>query len=81
MKLELTDDEVWRLMSHIVNRVADGAGLPDKDRAMVKLWRSNEMRLGSAEMKELTEKVNEDLARLVQRKERSQIQRHDWSGG
>jgi hypothetical protein len=81
MKLELTDDEVWRLMSHVANRVSENPALGDKDRAMIKIWRSTGMKLGSDDMHELTAKVNEDLERRFRAKERSQIQRHDWSGG
>jgi hypothetical protein len=31
----------------IVNRIADGAGLTDKDRAMLKRWRSSKMKLAA----------------------------------
>jgi hypothetical protein len=58
--------------------MADDAGLSDKDRAMLKRWRSK-MKLGSDDMQELVDKANEDFARMFTRRERSQIQKHDWN--
>ena len=40
---EMAEDE-------IVNRIADDAGLSDKDRAMLKRWRSSKMKLGGDDM-------------------------------
>lgn len=78
MKVEMDVDEVWTLLSLIVDRVADEAGLSDEDRARIKRWRSEEMKLGSEAMKVLTQKVNDDLAQAMKRKERSPVRRPDW---
>jgi hypothetical protein len=78
MRVELDGDEAREVLSLIVNRLLEEAGLPDEDRAKIRRWRSEEMRLGSDAMKALTQKLNDDLARALRVKERSQIQRHDW---
>ena len=58
--------------------MADEAGLSDKDRAMLKRWRTSAMKLGSDDMDDLVCKANEDLARGLVRRERSQIRKPDW---
>lgn len=78
MEVRFTDDEVNALLVLLVNRMADEAGLSDRDRAMLKRWRMSEMRIGSDEMNDLVRKVNEDLAQNLRRRERSQIQKPDW---
>jgi hypothetical protein len=78
MKVELDVDEARELLWTIVQRVARDAGLSDADRAKVRRWFSEEMRLGSAAMAALTDKVNADLERALRTKERSQLQKHDW---
>ena len=78
MKVELEVDEVWTALSLIVDRVADETGLSDEDRARVRRWRSEEMKLTSEAMKVLTQKINDDLAKLAKHKERSPIRRPDW---
>jgi hypothetical protein len=79
MKVELEIDESWNLMSYIVNRMLEETPLSDEDRAKVRRWRSEEMRPTSDEMRLLTEKINRDLNQAIQRKQRSAIQKHDWS--
>ena len=79
MEVRFTDDEINEALTVIVNRIADGAGLTDKDRAMLKRWRSSKMKLGSDNMTELVEKANEDFATMLTRRQRSQIQKHDWN--
>jgi hypothetical protein len=37
------------------------------------------MKLGSDDMQELVDKANEDFAKGLVRRERSQIQKHDWN--
>lgn len=80
MKVALTADETWALLAVVVDRVADEAGLPDEDRARIKRWRSEEMKLGSEAMRVLTQKVNDDLLKTSTAKERSPIRRPDWAG-
>jgi hypothetical protein len=79
MEVRFTDDEIAEALTVLVNRMADTAGLSDKDRAMVKRWRSSKMKLGSDDMQELVDKANEDFAKGLVRRERSQIQKHDWN--
>ena len=79
MEVRFTDDEINEALTVIVNRIAEGAGLADKDRAMLKRWRSSKMKLGSDDMTELVEKANEDFATMLTRRQRSQIQKHDWN--
>lgn len=78
MKVELDVDEARDLLWTIVQRVAREAALSDADRAKVRRWFSEEMRLGSAAMASLTAKINADLERALRTKERSQLQKHDW---
>ena len=79
MEVRFTDDELAEGLTIIINRIADEAGLSDKDRAMLKRWRSSKMKLGSDDMLELVDKANEDFAQMLLRRERSQIQKHDWN--
>jgi hypothetical protein len=78
MKLEMGVDEARELLWVVAQRVARGAGLSDADRAKVRRWFSEEMRLGSAAMHALTDELNADLERVLRAKERSPLQKHDW---
>jgi hypothetical protein len=78
MKVELDGDETWALMSHVVDRLVRETELPDADRARIRRWRSEQMRPAGEPMKLLTRKINEDLARALQTKQRSQIRKPDW---
>ncbi len=73
------DDELNEALTLFVNRIADEAGLSDKDRAMLKRWRASEMKLGTDDMEEFVRKANEDFARGVASREKSPIQKHDWN--
>ena len=79
MEVRFTDDELTEAFSVIINLIADQAGLSDRDRAMLKRWRSSKMRLGSDDMEDFVRKANEDLARGLARRERSQIRKPDWA--
>jgi hypothetical protein len=79
MEVRFTDDELTEALTVLVNRMAGEAELSDRDRAMLKRWRSSQMKLGSDDMDDLVRKANEDFARGIQRRERSQIQKHDWN--
>lgn len=79
MKVEFDIDEAWNLMSYIVYRIIEDTPLSDEDRAKIRLWRSEQMRQTGDQMRVLTEKINRDLNQTLQRKQRSYIQRHDWS--
>ena len=78
MKIELDVDEARELLWAVTQRVAREASLSDADRAKLRRWFSEEMRLGSAAMAALTDKINADLERALRTKERSQLQKHDW---
>ena len=54
MKVELDNDEAWNLMSHIIGRMIEETDLSDTDRARIRRWKSDEMRVTSQEMKVLT---------------------------
>lgn len=78
MNVQFTDDELAEALTLLVNHMADEAGLSDKDRAMLKRWRTSAMKLGSDDMDDLVRKANEDLVRGLGRRERSQIRKPDW---
>lgn len=78
MEVRFTDDELAEALTIIVNKLADEAGLSDKDRAMVKRWRSAKMKVGSDDMDDLVRKANEDFEQMISRRERSQIRKPDW---
>jgi len=78
MKVELDSDESWALMSHVVDQLLQETDLPDADRARIRRWRSEQMRPAGEPMRLLTRKINEDLARVLQTKQRSQIRKPDW---
>jgi hypothetical protein len=78
MKVELDTDETWQLMSLVVARVADEAGLTTTDKAKLRRWRSEEMQPGGELMRVLTAKINDDIAQAMARKTRSQIRKPDW---
>jgi hypothetical protein len=78
MEVQFSDDEVAEALTIIVNHMADEAGLSDKDRALLKRWRSSKMKLGSDDMEDLVRKANEDLAQGMARRERSQLRKPDW---
>jgi hypothetical protein len=78
MKIQFTDDEINEALVVLVNSMADEAGLSDKDRAMLKRWRANNMKLGSDDLEDLVRKANEDFAQGMARRERSQIRKPDW---
>jgi hypothetical protein len=78
MKVDLDSDEIWALMSYVVHRLLQETDLPDADRARIRRRRSEQMRPGGEPMKLLARKINEDLARALQTKQRSQIRKPDW---
>jgi hypothetical protein len=78
MRVELDLDEARELLSLLLEKLVQEAGLPDEDRARLRRWFSDEMRTGSPGMKELTEKINADLERALRTKEKSAVRRPDW---
>lgn len=78
MKLQLEPEETKELLALIVDRLAEEAGLKKDDLAKLRRWNSSEMRLGSAGMRELTEKVNAEIERTFRTKQKSAVRRPDW---
>jgi hypothetical protein len=78
MKVELDNDEAWNLMSHVVSRLIEETPLSDSDRARIRRWKSDEMRATSQEMRVLTQKINDDLEKMRERKTKSQLRKPDW---
>lgn len=78
MKVEVDNDEAWNLMSQIVVKLIEEAPLSDRDRAQIRRWKTDEMRVTSQEMRVLTQKINEDLKTQNERKNKSQLRKPDW---
>lgn len=78
MRVTLFDDEAIEALNVIISHIAANAALSDRDRAMLKRWRASKMRLGSDDMNDFVNKVNEDLERNRQLREKSQIRKPDW---
>jgi hypothetical protein len=78
MEVRFTDDEIAEALTLLVNRMADEASLSDKDRAMLKRWRSSQMKIGSDDLDDLVLKANDDFAQGMARRQRSQIRKPDW---
>ncbi len=78
MRVQIDEDEAWTMLSTVMQKVLDEAGLSDEDRATLRRWRSEQMRPGREGSKALLERLNQDLERVIKAKERSAIQKHDW---
>ncbi len=78
MKVQIDTEEAWNLMSHIVARLLEETGLSDSDRARIRRWKTEEMKVTSQEMRVLAEKINEDLLKSLERKTKSQLRKPDW---
>ena len=78
VQVTYSDDEINEMLIELVNRMASEAELSAKDRAMLKRWRSSEMKLGSDELDDLVRKANEDFAKNVSMREKSAIRKPDW---
>jgi Arc/MetJ family transcription regulator len=78
MKVELEPEETRELLGVIVDRLIEEAGFSDSDRATLRRWRSDSMRPGSEGMRELTAKINAEVARILQTKSKSAVVRPDW---
>ena len=78
MKVELDTDEAWNLMSEIVGQMIEGTPLSDSDKAKIRRWKTDEMRITSQEVRVLAQKMNEDLKQLIERTTRSQLRKPDW---
>ena len=78
MKVEFDTDEAWNLMSQIIVQLVEETSLSDADKAKIRRWKTDEMRTTSQEVRVLTQKMNDDLKQLNERKTRSQLRKPDW---
>jgi hypothetical protein len=78
MKVQIDNDEAWNLLSTVVNRLLEEVNLTDSDRARIRRWKSDEMRVTSQEMRVVTQKINDDLTTTLERKTKSQLRKPDW---
>jgi hypothetical protein len=78
VKVQIDNDEAWNLLSTVVNRMLEEIQLADSDRARIRRWKSDEMRVTSQEMRVVTQKINDDLASTLERKTKSQLRKPDW---
>jgi len=78
MKVEFDTDEAWNLMSHVIVRLLDETQLSDSDRARIRRWKSDEMKVTTQETRILGSKINEDLQKVYERKAKSQLRKPDW---
>lgn len=78
MKVEFDTEETWGLLTYVVTRMLDETQLSDADRAKVRRWKSDEMRVTSQEIRVLMSKMNEDLQAMLERKSKSQLRKPDW---
>jgi hypothetical protein len=78
VKVQIDEDEAWAMLSTVMQKVLDEAGLSDDDRAALRRWRSEQMRPGREASRALLDRLNTDLERVMKGKERSRIQKHDW---
>lgn len=77
-KLALDVEEVWTIMSFMVNRLLDEVTIDNSDRAKIRRWKTGEMKVGGEELRALQEKMNVDLARLWEIRRKSAVRRPDW---
>ncbi len=77
MRVELEREEARELLVVVVERLLEEAALPDSDRALLRKWRSDATP-GSETARDLTDKINADLARVLETKKRSALVKADW---
>jgi hypothetical protein len=78
MKIEFEIEESRELFVFLSDRVLKEAGLGAKDLAAVRKWRNDSMRAGSQGMRDLHDRMNADLARVLETKKRSSVRKPDW---
>ena len=78
MKVELEIEETRELLVFLCDRLIEDAGLTEADRATIRKWRGDSMRAGSPGMRDLHDRVNADLARALENKQRSSVRKPDW---
>ena len=78
MKVEFEIEETRELLVFLCDRLIEDAGLAEEDRATIRKWRGDSMRAGSPGMRDLHDRVNADLARALENKQRSYVRKPDW---
>ena len=77
MKVELEIEEAREVLIFLIERMSKEAKLSAADLAALRKWRAS-LRPGSEMMREITSKVNADLARVLEAQKRSAIMKPDW---
>jgi hypothetical protein len=77
MKFEVEVDETRELLVFLLERQVKEAKLSAADVAALRKWRAT-LKPGSEAMRDLTAKVNADLARVLQGQKRSVVVKPDW---
>jgi hypothetical protein len=77
MKLEVEVDETRELLVFLLERQVKEAKLSAADVAALRKWRAT-LKPGSEAMRDLTAKVNADLARVLEGQKRSAVVKPDW---
>ena len=77
MKVELEVEEARQLAVFVIDRLVEDAGLPAKDVATLRKWRAG-LTPGSEGIRELTAKMNADIAPALENKKKSSVVKPDW---
>ena len=64
MQAILDSEESWSLMMLLVSQIVDAPDVSNETKQAIRVWRSNR-RVGSTEMDELAEAVNETLGTVL----------------
>ena len=77
MKVELETEETRQIIVFVIDQIVEDAALADADRASLRKWRT-QLTAGSEGIRDLTAKINADLARALENRKRSVIVKADW---
>ena len=78
MNVEFSVEEVQAMALYVVEQVGGLDGFSKADRAALKRWQNDALRVGSPSMKVLADKVNAELQRIHESAHVSPIQKPDW---
>lgn len=77
MKVELEVEEARQVVVFVIDRLVGEVDLSAADKASLRKWRTA-LTPGSEGIKELTAKLNADIARALENKKRSSVVKPDW---
>ena len=77
MKVQFTVEETHQMFEAIVDELVN-LRFDKHDRATLRRWCADDMTPGSPLMQRLSEKINEELQRTLDRSEVSPIKKPDW---